>query len=49
MDAKGSGKPKRDWLAFFTPLPLVVMLVIALIGEAFRRGVELRDDVEGLV
>jgi len=33
----------------FTPLPLVVMLVIALIGEAFRRGVELRDDVEGLV
>ena len=33
----------------FTPLPLVLMLVIALIGEAFRRGVDLRDDVEGLV
>ena len=33
----------------FTPLPLVVMLVIALIGEVFRRGVQLRDDVEGLV
>lgn len=37
------------FLMTFTPLPLVVMLVIALIGEAFRRGVELRDDVEGLV
>ena len=35
--------------ATFTPLPLVVMLVIALIGEVFRRGVQLRDDVEGLV
>ena len=35
--------------ATFTPLPLVAMLVIALIGEAFHRGVELRDDVEGLV
>ena len=33
----------------FTPLPLVAGIVIALIGEAFRRGVELRDDVEGLV
>lgn len=33
----------------FTPLPIVIMLVIALIGEAFRRGVVLRDDVEGLV
>jgi hypothetical protein len=33
----------------FTLVPLVVMLVILLIGEAFRRGVELRDDVEGLV
>ena len=32
-----------------TPLPLVAMLVIALIGEAFRRGVALREDVEGLV
>jgi hypothetical protein len=30
-------------------LPLVVALVIALIGEAFRRGVRLRADVEGLV
>jgi len=25
------------------------MLVIALVGQAFRRGVELRRDVEGLV
>jgi hypothetical protein len=33
----------------FTPLPLVIMFVIALIGEAFRRGVQLREDVEGLV
>ena len=44
--------PDRGGLTFvftFTPLPLVVMLVIALIGEVFRRGVELRDDVEGLV
>lgn len=44
--------PDRAGLNFemsFTPLPLVGMLVIALIGEAFRRGVELRDDAEGLV
>jgi hypothetical protein len=44
--------PDRGDLTFvftFTPLPLVVMLVIALIGEVFRRGVQLRDDVEGLV
>jgi Protein of unknown function (DUF2975) len=44
--------PDRGGLTFvftFTPLPLVVMLVIALIGEVFRRGVQLRDDVEGLV
>ena len=33
----------------FTPLPLVVMLVIALVGETFRRGIVLRHDVEGLV
>ena len=33
----------------FTPVPLVVMIVIALVGEAFRRGVVLREDVEGLV
>jgi hypothetical protein len=33
----------------FTPLPLAAGIVIALIGEAFRRGVQLRDDVEGLV
>jgi len=31
------------------PLPLVVMLVILLVGEAFRRGLVLRHDVEGLV
>jgi hypothetical protein len=29
--------------------PLVVMMAILLIGETFRRGVALRDDVEGLV
>lgn len=33
----------------FTPVPLVAMLVIALVGEVLRRGVKLRDDVEGLV
>jgi Protein of unknown function (DUF2975) len=33
----------------FTLLPLAIMMVIALVGEAFRRGVVLRDDVEGLV
>jgi len=33
----------------FTPLPLVTMLAFALIGDVFRRGVVLRDDVEGLV
>jgi hypothetical protein len=38
-----------SWVFTFTPLPLAAGIVIALIGEAFRRGVELRDDVEGLV
>ena len=33
----------------FTPMPLAVMMVIALVGEAFRRGVALREDTEGLV
>ena len=33
----------------FTPLPIVIMLAIALVGEAFRRGVVLREDTEGLV
>jgi len=33
----------------FTLTPLVAMMVIFLIGETFRRGVALRDDVEGLV
>jgi hypothetical protein len=33
----------------FTPLPLVAMIAIALVGEAFRRGIVLREDVEGLV
>jgi hypothetical protein len=32
-----------------TPLPMVAAIVIGLIGEVFRRGVQLRDDVEGLV
>jgi len=35
--------------ATFSPFPLLAMFVIALIGEAFRRGVVLREDVEGLV
>jgi hypothetical protein len=38
-----------SWVFTFTPLPIAAGIVIALIGEAFRRGVELRDDVEGLV
>lgn len=33
----------------FTPIPLVAMLVIALVSEVLRRGIELRDDVAGLV
>jgi hypothetical protein len=33
----------------FTPLPIVIMLVIGLVGEAFRRGIALREDTEGLV
>jgi Protein of unknown function (DUF2975) len=44
--------PNPDTLTLemtFTPLPLVVMIVIALVGQAFRRGVVLREDVEGLV
>jgi Protein of unknown function (DUF2975) len=44
--------PGQAGLSFemtLTPLPLVVMLMVALIAEAFRRGVALRDDVEGLV
>jgi hypothetical protein len=49
----GTGRlPSTGTLSFemtFTPLPLVVMLIVALIAEAFRRGVALRDDVEGLV
>jgi Protein of unknown function (DUF2975) len=44
--------PKTDTMIFEMTLPLmplVVMMVIFLIGETFRRGVQLRDDVEGLV
>jgi hypothetical protein len=44
--------PATSSLSFvfsFTPLPIVMMLVIALVGEAFRRGIVLREDVEGLV
>lgn len=44
--------PDRADLTFvmtISLLPLVGMIVVALIGEAFRRGVELREDVEGLV
>ena len=44
--------PDQGDLSFvftFTALPLAAGIVVALIGEAFRRGVELRDDVEGLV
>ncbi|NMM32880.1 MAG: DUF2975 domain-containing protein [Phycicoccus sp.] len=44
--------PDLDYLPFeatFSPFPLFAMFVIALIAEAFRRGVILRNDVEGLV
>jgi hypothetical protein len=44
--------PRLSYLPFeatFSPFPLFAMFVIALIAEAFRRGVVLRDDVEGLV
>ena len=44
--------PRPDTLALemtFTPQPLVMMITIALVGEAFRRGVVLREDVEGLI
>ena len=43
------GASTPAWVMTLTPLPVVVMLGIALIGEAFRRGVALRNDVEGLV
>jgi hypothetical protein len=49
----GSGRVPAPSTMFFTttfsPLPLVAMMVILLIGETFRRGVALREDVEGLV
>jgi Protein of unknown function (DUF2975) len=49
----GSGRVPAPSTMFFTmtfsPLPLVAMMVIALIGETFRRGVALREDVDGLV
>jgi Protein of unknown function (DUF2975) len=49
----GSGRgPRPSEMVFvmtFSPLPLVVMMVILLISETFRRGVALREDVEGLV
>lgn len=44
--------PRPDTLALemtITALPLMVMIAVALVGEAFRRGVVLREDVEGLV
>ena len=44
--------PDLGYLPFeatFSPFPLFAMFVIALIGEAFRRGVVLREDVDGLV
>ena len=44
--------PDLGYLPFeatFSPFPLLAMFVIALIGEAFRRGVVLREDVDGLV
>jgi|GEM_PF-856520 len=39
----------QSFEATFSPFPLLAMFVIALIGEAFRRGVVLREDVDGLV
>jgi hypothetical protein len=47
-----TGRLPDDAFSFqmtFTPMPLAVMMVIALVGEAFRRGVALREDTEGLV
>jgi hypothetical protein len=44
--------PRLAYLPFeatFSLFPLLAMFVIALIAEAFRRGVVLRDDVEGLI
>lgn len=41
--------PNTLFIGTITLAPLVAMLVIFLIGETFRRGVALRDDVEGLV
>jgi hypothetical protein len=42
--------PLSDTLTFtFTLMPLAVMMVIAFVAEAFRRGVVLREDVDGLV
>lgn len=46
------GLPDTPSLFFgfsFSPGPVVAMLVIVLLAEVFRRGVALRDDVEGLV
>ena len=51
MDAYASGRTKRDWLAFDCSGYLLtkILLAIVVLGETFRRGVKLRDDLEGLV
>jgi len=51
MDAYASGRTKRDWLAFdrLGYLLTKILLAIVVLGETFRRGVKLRDDLEGLV
>jgi hypothetical protein len=49
---QATGRLPGDAFSFqmtFTPMPLALMMVIALVGEAFRRGVVLREDTEGLV
>ncbi len=56
MGADASGKTRRDWVAFghgeYITAKIVLGIPVAtsvLFGEAFRRGVVLRRDFEGLV
>jgi Protein of unknown function (DUF2975) len=42
-------EPETLYIGTISLAPLAVMMVILLIGETFRRGVALRDDVEGLI
>jgi hypothetical protein len=56
VGADASGKTRRDWVAFghgeYITTKIVLGIPVAtsvLSGEAFRRGVVLRRDFEGLV